>query len=396
MAAAYDVVIVGAGQAGCAAAQDLAAAGLSVLMLDRHADYPHKPCAGGVTEKAHRRYRFDLTPVLRETVTDLAMSWALKRKTVFAADTPVCYMTHRPELDQLCRRQAQWAGAELRIIRQIHGLSVGRDGVTLQVDGHRIQGRWLIGADGANSTIYRLAFGGHHDAGAFAIEGLLPRSQCNDYPPTCFDFAVIPDGYGWLFPKGDHVNIGLYLRDGRRGGADRAALAEYARQRLGSDALSDIQGYPIGTWGHRRRLAAGPVLLVGDAAGMAEPLLGEGIYGALISGQYAAAAIIAAATTDRPLAATIADATATARNADAAALYQQLIASWRRELALMEPLTRIFYGTLPLSFGALVHGLRQPLMRGFAAGRTLLQIKHAILGAGSTPTRFNPRSKTTL
>ena len=368
MAADYDVLIVGAGQAGCAAAQDLASAGLSVLMLDRHADYPHKPCAGGVTEKARRRYRFDLMPVVRETVSEIEMSWAHKRSTRFVAPSAVCWMTHRPELDQLCRREAQRAGAGLHIIKHIDGLSVGHDGVALRVDGSTLHGAWLIGADGANSSVHRLAFGGDHCAGAFAIEGLLARDQCLAYPSTGFDFAVLSDGYGWLFPKRDHVNVGLYVRDARRGGANRQALAAYARRRLGSDALTDIQGYPLGTSGDHRRLAAARVLLVGDAAGMTEPLLGEGIYGALLSGQYAAAAIIAAQ----------ADATI-----DAAWRYQQLIAGWRRELQWTQPLARLFYGALPLSFGALVHGLRQPLMQGFADGRTLLAVKRALLTPSS-------------
>lgn len=356
-----DVIIVGAGQAGCAAAYDLARSGLSVLMLDRHASTGHKPCAGGVTEKARRLYRFPLDPVIRETVSVLQMSLALRRETPFAADSQVCVMTHRPELDQLCREQAQQAGAELQIIHRLDGFRCHSDGIVLTVDGKPIQARYLIGADGANSAVRRLAIGGGAQHGAMAIEGLLSREHCHRYPETTFDLGAVPDGYGWLFPKGDHVNVGLYVRTQNSAKVDRDALAAYAMTRLGSDALTHVQGFPLGTWGHRQRLAAGRVLLVGDAAGFTEPLLGEGIYGAVLSGQRAAAAILA--------------------GADVAADYIADMRRWSGELKRVHPLAAMFYATLPLSFGVLKHLLRPHLMAGYAAGLTLGQSKRLYWGA---------------
>ncbi|MDF1629906.1 MAG: geranylgeranyl reductase family protein [Alcanivoracaceae bacterium] len=359
-----DVIVVGAGQAGCAAAYDLASAGLSVLMLDRHASTGHKPCAGGVTEKARRLYRFPLDSVVRETVSQMQMSLYQKLQTPFTADTPFCLMTHRPELDQLCRQHAQQAGASLTIVRHISGFQSHPDGIVLTVDGEQIGARYLIGADGAHGAVRRLAFGGGARHGAMAIEGLLSREQCSRYPQTTFDFGVVRGGYGWMFPKGDHVNVGLYIRTQSGGKVDRHALADYARQRLGSDALTNVQGFPLGTWGHQQRLAAGRVLLVGDAAGFTEPLLGEGIYGAVLSGQRAAAAILA--------------------GHHVAANYITDMDRWRSELRRVHPIAAVFYSTLPLSFGVLKHGARRPLMNGYAKGLTLVQSKRLFFGAHFT------------
>jgi len=373
-----DVVIVGAGQAGAAAAYDLARGGLSVCLLDRYSDTSHKPCAGGVTEKARRLYRFPLDSVIREQVSTLQMSLWLRRETRFSASSPVCVMTHRPELDALCRQQAEQAGVVFRQTKGLSGLrylSQSRDlpephhednGLLLETREGSLRCRWLIGADGANSTVRRLAFGGGAGSGGMAIEGLLAREHCSHYPPTRFDFGVVKDGYGWLFPKGDHVNVGLYIRRARDAVVTRDALADYARRRLGSDALTHVQGFPLGTWGHQRLAAAGRVLLVGDAAGFVEPLLGEGIYGAVLSGQYAAAAILSG----QDLSAE-----------EVVATYLNDIERWRRELASIHPLAATFYKTLPLSYGALYHGVRRPLMDGAAAGLTLGQSKRRFFGA---------------
>ncbi|PKM22574.1 MAG: FAD-dependent oxidoreductase [Gammaproteobacteria bacterium HGW-Gammaproteobacteria-14] len=360
------MVIVGAGQAGCAAAYDLACAGLSVCLLDRYLDTSHKPCAGGVTEKARRLYRFPLDSVIREQVSALQMSLWLRRETRFAAASPVCVMTHRPELDALCRQQAERVGTLFRQIKGLSGLHYEADGVLLQTREGDLRCRWLIGADGANSTVRRLAFGGGAGSGGMAIEGLLAREHCSHYPPTRFDFGVVKDGYGWLFPKGDHVNVGLYIRRARDAVVTRNALADYARRRLGSDALTNVQGFPLGTWAHQRLAAAGRVLLVGDAAGFVEPLLGEGIYGAVLSGQYAAAAILSGQ--DQSAEAVV-------------ATYLNDIERWRRELAGIHPLAAVFYKTLPLSYGALYHAVRRPLMDGAAEGLTLGQSKRRFFGA---------------
>lgn len=349
-------IVVGAGPAGAAAAYCLAAAGLPLIWLDRPAHARAKPCAGGLTPKALRLLPADPACVVRERTREVLMSWRGYRTSSFQAGSDLCLLTHRPEFDRWHRQQAQQAGAELLHCDALVGVRQHGDGVALTVrhDGqlHTYRALWLIAADGAHSPVRRLVCGQPVQAPAIAIEGQVATQDCMRWPAMQFDFGTVAGGYGWLFPKGDHINVGLYSwRQGA--GLGQAALAAYARRQLGTDQLTAVQGFPIATQGAQLRLTAGRVLFTGDAGGLAEPLLGEGIYGALLSGRHAALALMDAG--------------------DAAQRYEQLMMPWRHELARTRPLTRLFYGTLPLAFGALVHGLRRPVTTGMADGLTLMQ-----------------------
>lgn len=346
-----DVIVVGAGQAGCAAAQDLAMAGLEVVVLDRAPDKVLKPCAGGITMKSLHRYRFSLDSVARERHQQLHVSWNSRRRAAFDAGMEMAVMTDRPELDLFCRQQMQDAGATLIGSKNLKAIEQFEDGVRLKTDSGSYTGRWLVAADGANSRVRRLSQGGAHLHGAFAIEGLLDREHVSHWPGMQMDFGAVPGGYGWLFPKGDHVNVGLYLSHHRHRIANRDALAAYAHQQLGSDALYRVQGYPLGTWGPQQSPVCGRVLFVGDAAGFTEVLLGEGIYGALLSGQAAAAAIIG--------------------ERDVSQEYEAQVAAWRHELSRIQLLTKLYYGALPIAYGVLRHAVGNPLARGLGRGWTL-------------------------
>ena len=361
-----EVMIVGSGPAGTAAALDLVRAGREVLWLDRPPGARAKPCAGGLTPKAAARLRADVSPVVRERTPVIRMSWRGHRASDFRGSDDVCLLTHRPELDAWHRELALAAGAVITPVRRLLRVRQDGQGVSLTAlddqDGERTwRARWLIAADGAHSPVRRLVLGQNAVPVAVALEGLLAREECRRWPGMQFDFGEVAGGYGWLFPKGDHMNVGLY---GWHPGVtlSQPSLLAYARRTLGSDALTHIQGYPIATHGDQVPLSAGRVLFAGDAAGLAEPLLGEGIYGALLSGQQAAVATL---------------------DEDAARVYQRLMARWRLELRHTRSLTRLFYGTLPLSFGVLTHLLKSPLMEGAAAGLTLVQSKRRWLTAAA-------------
>ncbi|MBL7249727.1 NAD(P)/FAD-dependent oxidoreductase [Alloalcanivorax marinus] len=351
----WDVIVAGAGQAGCAAAWDLAAGGARVLLLHGGPERP-KPCAGGLTIKALRRYRFPVDAVIRERVDRVAMSRAGGPRVLAGAAVPFCVMTHRRELDALCRERALARGAEWRAVAGVRAVRQGAAGVTLTTsEGEVLRATWLVAADGAHSPVRRLLQGQPAASPAMALEGHLPRAKARHYPPMTLDFQEVPGGYGWLFPKGDHINVGLYVwrRDRARLGRDH--LADYARRALGSGALEEVAGYPLGTWLARRSPRCGRVLFVGDAAGSTEPLLGEGIYGALVSGQLAAGALLAGRPGDYPL----------------------LMADWGEELRQVERVTRIFYGVPAFGYAALSRWLAPTLLAGYAAGLTLGGTKRA-------------------
>lgn len=349
----WDVIVVGAGQAGCAAAWDLAAGGGRVLLLHT-GPARAKPCAGGLTIKALQRYRFPVDAVIRERIDQLALSRAGRQQGMVKAPTGAsfCVMTHRPELDELCRQQARERGADWWHSAGVRRLHQDHQGLGLTtLEGDVLSADYLVAADGAHSPVRRLLHGDTRVPGALALEGHLPRERASIHPPMTLDFQEVAGGYGWLFPKGDHVNLGLYVWQRGRAKPTRALLADYARRSLGSDQLESLGGYPLGTWLHKRPVACGRVLFAGDAAGATEPLLGEGIYGALLTGQAAAAALLAGCPGD----------------------YPQLVTTWREEVRQVARLTRLFYGLLPVSYPLLRHGFAPTLLKGYAEGLTLGQ-----------------------
>ncbi len=359
-----DVIVVGGGQAGAACAHDLASAGLSVLLVDRRAFPRFKACAGGVTTKALRRYRFSIASVIRQVESDMRVSLYLKREATLRAPAPICALTVRTELDALCFNRAITAGARFEQIGPIRSIDEGADGVTLTLDNGRVlRARFLVGADGAHSQVRKLTGGFVPDRTAVAMEGVVRLPAGVPLPPLTFDFGVVGQGYGWLFPKGDHLNVGIYTRRPEEVQFSKDHLREYVQRRLGirGDAIEHLVGFPIGTGGEYYQPRSERVLLVGDAAGMAEALLGEGIHNAVLTGQMAANAIVLAL----------------AANGSARTLYDDYSAIVRGDIDNCRKLAQLFYKFLPISYGILRHVVDDVLVNGFAAGMTTTECKRA-------------------
>ncbi|HET8707785.1 MAG TPA: FAD-dependent oxidoreductase, partial [Pseudomonadales bacterium] len=154
--AKYDVVVVGAGPAGCAAAYDLAQAGLKVVMLDKKRFPRFKPCAGGLTTKALLRLRYSIAPVIRDVTNHMVIGHG-PRRAVLSAPGPVCALTVRTELDAFCLQKTMDAGAEFRLIKGFDQIEEKLDGVDIRLsDGEVLSARYLIGADGAHSQVRKL------------------------------------------------------------------------------------------------------------------------------------------------------------------------------------------------------------------------------------------------
>ena len=355
----YDVIIVGAGQAGCAAAYDLAEAGLDVLLLDRKAFPRVKPCAGALTVKALKRLRFSIAPVIRSVARELEMSLHQDQPKRFASAHPVAAMTVRAELDQFCLDQALAKGAQIRIVPDIEAISRNPGDVMLRVaGGDTLKARFVIGADGANSRVRRL-IGLKPTPRALALEAHAPCPSGGPAPIMRFDFGAVAGGYGWVFPKGDHINVGLYSQDPAVT-FSKADLAAYAVRALGGTRIECPVGYPLGIGAGRLRQDERRLFLVGDAGGFAEPMLGEGIHNAIASGQAAAQAII------------------TAPEGRTAAAFAHNLRQTRADMNACAAAANWFYPASRLSFRVLsCRPARFALMRGFAAGKTFRQIAYS-------------------
>ncbi len=294
---AVDVLVVGAGPAGSATAIRLARAGVRVLLADKALFPRDKPCGGGLTGRALRVAPCDVSPVVEHVVDRFALRLQFGRSFTRRHAGPLIRMTQRRRLDAFLAEQAAAAGAEVRLGARVEALGLSSSGVTALVGGKPVEARVLVGADGANGVVARAAGLEHGVELGVALEGNVPWSTLDRqrYQGTAWiELGIVPGGYGWVFPKGDHANMGVGGW-GSEGPRLREHLARLCREH-GADpaALTDVRGHRL----PMRRLgqalpARGSVLLVGDAAGLVDPLSGDGIYEAFTSAQLAAEAIVA-------------------------------------------------------------------------------------------------------
>ena len=291
-----EVLVVGAGPAGSATAIHLARAGVSVLLVDR-AHFPRdKPCGGGLTGRALRHAPCDVSPVVEHTVDRFVLRLGYGRHFSRSSENPLVLMTQRRRLDAHLAEQAVVAGAEFRDGMRVESVAEDGDRVSALVGGTPVSALYVVGADGANGVVARTVGTDEGIVRGVALEGNVSWGAL---PPDAFrrtawvELGVVPGGYGWVFPKGDHANLGVggWSAEGPR---LREHLGRLARTHgLDPATMHDVRGHRLPMRRLGTACAHGRVLLVGDAAGLVDPLSGDGIYEAFASARLAAAAIVA-------------------------------------------------------------------------------------------------------
>ena len=292
----FDVLVVGAGPAGSATALHLARSGARVLLVDK-ARFPRdKPCGGGLTGRALRHLPCDVAPVV-ERVVDRMVLRARYRTTVDRTSRePLIAMTQRRRLDLHLAEQAAAAGADFRDGARVSGVELDDARVSARIGEARVRASFLVGADGANGAVARAVGLGDGIVRGVALEGNVPWAtlQRGDYESAAWvELGVVPGGYGWVFPKGDHANLGVggWMEEGPRlrDHLDRLAHAHA----IHPASLTDVRGHRLPMRALGTPAARGRALLVGDAAGLVDPLSGDGMYEAFVSARLAAEAIVA-------------------------------------------------------------------------------------------------------
>ncbi|MFH2091244.1 MAG: geranylgeranyl reductase family protein [Pseudomonadota bacterium] len=286
----FDVVIVGAGPAGTAAAFDLLEKGMKVLILDKYEFPRKKPCAGGITPKGYHLFKYDISSMVKRECSSVRIKSKKDKAFLITAEKTLCYMTNRQELDYFSLKKVMEKGAQFMVANKIVSIDEAPAFVEIRTDSGNFKAAYLIGADGANSSVRRFVTKKKFYKRQFAIEADVRVDQLDQFPME-FDFSGNKKGYFWIFPKDDHLNVGLYSVDPHQR-PSRRYLLEFVENRVGMARLENIKGYPICTGGVSYCPQSHRILLAGDAAGFAEVLFGEGIYFALKSGQAAAAAIL--------------------------------------------------------------------------------------------------------
>ena len=295
---AVDVVIVGAGPAGATAALVLARAGIEVALLDRAPLPRDKTCGGGVVARALESLPAGVgIPVERRLgrvesrFADAGVAVTVER------ETPLVHMAMRAPLDLALAEAARAAGAVLEAPCTLERVGLAPDHVQLETSRGPFRARFLIAADGATGPTARAAGWAEPLASVPALEAevAVPSRVLARFADRArFDLGTPAGGYGWIFPKADHLSVGVGVFT--HGAARRRLRDELARYLhavgLGEASVRRIRGAPIPVR-PRRDAARGRVLLAGDAAGLADPLTGEGISLAILSGRLAAESLLA-------------------------------------------------------------------------------------------------------
>lgn len=289
----FDLIVLGAGPSGATAARVAARAGLRVALVDR-ADFPRdKLCGGGLTGRAQGFLAqiYDPMPAdLLHPVTQFRLRHHGADLGLLRSDPPFMTLMRR-RFDALLRDQALAAGAVDFAARRVAGIHPG-DGTVVLADGTRLQAPVLIGADGVKSQLARTLWGQTWDlkGTAFALEVEAPAFGDPDVMEI--DLGAANWGYGWVFPKAGGVTLGIGGLAPENPDLKARFAAWLAENAYPADLRVKGHHLPFGEFPPVP--GEGRCLLVGDAAGLVDPITGEGIAWALHSGRLAAEATVRA------------------------------------------------------------------------------------------------------
>src|SRR5262245_62239814 len=309
-----DVIVAGTGPAGATAARRLARTGVRVLVLERDALPRQKPCGGGISTRVLSRFPWlpdALTRIPTHAVSSLYLEGPSGSVFRMQSNGPAVMLIRRVEYDYMLASLAREAGAEIVAPAAVAQASEDADGVTLKTrDGREFRAPIVIAADGVNSVIARrLGLNPGWPRAKLALD-MMEETPAGTLRATAPETLSVFYGYGgahgyaYIFPKREHLNVGIgyvlpYFKQ-------RVDVAPYDLQRtFVGDLLARglVAGesrrehftpslIPIG--GPFKKTAGGRVLLAGDAGGFVNGFSAEGIYYAMVTGELAAEAVLAA------------------------------------------------------------------------------------------------------
>jgi len=270
------------------AAEGLARRGFRVQLIDEKLAW-EKPCGGGVTRKAYVQYPFlSGDGVFHASIEQCALQADASKPFQLRLQQPVLIYS-RKDLNQMLLTRAESAGAQLEQTR-IRGVEQIQGGWRLRRDGASLEADFLVVATGARNPLRHLGTVWDARNAMLAMGYYIPGTSRQ----IGIQFYSWLQGYLWLFPRGDHLSAGICGK-GASHSQMRATLERYLDQRSipwkGAAFYAHlIPALETEHW-QRNRTAGEGWLAVGDAAGMVDPLTGEGIYYAMRSGELAAQAI---------------------------------------------------------------------------------------------------------
>jgi len=295
----FDVAIIGAGPAGSRCAWRLASAGARVALVD--GSHPReKPCGGGITGRALDIVRSAIAPggfdaVRIERASFEHGSERVEMPVDGTPASPHLVVAARSDFDGALLASATAAGASL-IAERVTSIDADGTSWSIATRARTIQARWLVGADGPNSLVRRRVSTPFERADLSIAVGFFVRGVSSTDIAIAFEDR--PTGYLWSFPRRDHLAVGVCAQADESTPAALIPLAtDWIARNVPIPGETERYGWAIPSLRERtlerERPAGRGWLLLGDAAGLVDPITREGIFFALRSADAAADSLIA-------------------------------------------------------------------------------------------------------
>jgi geranylgeranyl reductase family protein len=306
----YDVAVVGAGPAGATVARFLSKSGLTVALVEKEELPRDKPCGGALS--IHHLKRFKYLDGKGDELGCPSYGVKIYSNSLVRAGTtysdPQLLMVLRDKFDKALVDMAQDYGAELKH-NWVKDVSVTQDGANLVLDGGKVlKSRLVVGADGVNSVVakktglnsgwskWQVAINALEEI--YVGESVIENYIGSQRPLHIFMLNNL-FGYGWLFSKKEHFNIGvggLSAKTKNISDVFFGFVRLLKKMKLIPKDLqnSKFKAHLVPTSGVLNKVFGDRVVLCGDAAGTSSPLNGEGVYYAMVSGQIASSLILKA------------------------------------------------------------------------------------------------------
>ena len=290
----HDVIVVGAGPAGATLAYELAKMGIGVLVLEKEKLPRYKCCAGGVTSKAAKLLNFDISEVAEDIIYEVSFTFNLGSPYLGQHSQTLIYTVMRDVFDYFLVQRARQEGAALMDGQKVTQIQVSADGVEISSADNSFRSRLVVGADGAYSLVARELGMERRIEYVAGIESevVVPEGELVKWKSRVqIDLGYIPGGYAWVFPKRNHLSVGVGCLASKARYLNRHHQKFLNSLSIGSYTIARSSSHLIPTCTKGRLVWQDKALLLGDAAGLADPLTGEGIYNAILSAQLAAPVI---------------------------------------------------------------------------------------------------------
>ncbi len=299
----YQVIVIGAGPAGTTLAYELAKRGIEVAVLEKQRLPRYKCCAGGVSVGTTRLLGLDLQELAENTITEATINFRGNSPFRGHYGHPIMYTVMRDRFDQALARRAEETGAVILQGYEVTRVATGTRWIEVSTSDGNFRAQYVIGADGARSRVARKLSLRTNGEWLVAVQSEVQAKEDDLVrlrSQIIIDLGSIPGGYAWVFPKLQHLSVGMACLNSKAKDLKRRYSTFLGSQNLNGGAVIRRSAALLPVLNGDPAVYRGRAAVVGDAAGLVDPLTGEGIYNAIWSAQLAAGAIAEAVAEDIP------------------------------------------------------------------------------------------------